>query len=76
MRGPLIYGSKSAPGQPSRFIWVARTAPAGEPSVLFGGRAAFSIERLAVFILARFRAEAADIVKDKGVNKLGNGVEV
>lgn len=77
MRGPLIYGSESAPGQPSRSILVARRCPCGRTELFcFGGRTTFSAERLKVFILARFGAEAADVVKDKGVNKLGNSGEV
>ena len=77
MRGHLIYGSESAPGQPSRSILVARRCPCARTTLFcFGGRTTFSAERLKVFILARFGAEAADVVKDKGVNKLGNSGEV
>lgn len=78
-RGALIsFKSESRRVSRADPLWSPAAAPCARiaPFCFGGGERLSPAERLKVFILARFGAEAADVVKDKGVNKLGNSGEV
>lgn len=75
VRGPLIYGSESARGQRSRFISLARAAPARGPRRLVLGGSKF-LHRVAGGFHTSLRGGSAQKRqtrwKGKGVNKLGS----